>query len=502
MTLREKATSWIAGAGATFKRFTSRRARATGLSSKSPMKAGGRISIDNREDVFANALAIITPFSSDDTWRNLALDSKTLDRISPTKIMELLADISPEVSRAVWDFLRMCNPGYEVKAFKPGSETVDKVAQAAVDAYIAQLKQLYGSPDVLINRLYIAAYLRGGFIAEAILDEAGRMPIDLATPDPASLSFRRVQDPVRGRIWQIGQWQLGGFVPLDRPTVRYIPVDPFPGQPQGRAPAHPALFTALFTLGLLHDLRRVVAQQGYPRLDLEVDLEKLKGSIPPEAGDNPVEFEKWVNSIIEQVQQMYGKLEPDDAYVHTSVVKVNNPKGAVDAKSLGAVDGLIEMLERQACRALKTFPLMMSLSDRVSEGQASRQWEIYAAGIKSLQHLCESLLEYLFTIVLQAQGIVATVEWRFAELRVAELLRDAQVQQINLTNARMAYDNGYVSQDEAAHIALGRAKADQPKPRAVPAKAGGGMLVGGTPDPGATRQTEGELEFEVEGWRA
>jgi predicted flap endonuclease-1-like 5' DNA nuclease len=38
----------------------------------------------------------------------------------------------------------------------------------------------------------------------------------------------------------------------------------------------PSLFPALFLLGLLHDVRRVVQQQGYPRLDLEQELQQVQ----------------------------------------------------------------------------------------------------------------------------------------------------------------------------------------------------------------------------------
>src|SRR5690606_28043428 len=133
----------------------------------------------------------------------------------------------------------------------------------------------YGSVDIVFGRLFMSAFLRGALFAELVLDSGGRVPVDLATPDPISVRFRRVQDPQRGPIWQPGQWQGGEFVPLDRPTVRYTPVDPFPGSPYGRPLAAPSLFTTLFLLAMLHDIRRVVQQQGYPRLDISLDTEKM-----------------------------------------------------------------------------------------------------------------------------------------------------------------------------------------------------------------------------------
>lgn len=450
--------------------------------------AGGRVSLDsnNRTDLFTSWRGVLAPESPDETWRFQSLDADTLDRLSPARLAELLSDLSPEISRALWDFHRMCNPGWECKAYTIGGEdTIDNVAQTAADAFLAQLNGYYGAADSQINRLFMSAFLRGALCAELVLDAAGRMPVDLAIIDPYVVGFRRKDDEVRGPIWQLCQQQNSQVVDLDRPTILYIPVDPLPGKPYGRALVTPALFTAVFGLAMLHDIRRVVQQQGWPRIDLEIDLEQLMLMLSTEEQGNPDQLGAAVAQAVADIQTVYEGLEPDDAYVHPSAVSVNRPVGTVDASSLGAVDGLIGALDRYATRALKSNPLLMGLDMNASEGQANRLWETHAAGVKSIQHLAETMLERLITLGLQAQGIVARVEFRFAELRTAELLRDAQVAQIQMTNARMAYDNGLISQDEQAEMALGKATADVPEPRTAAAK--GGTVVGGQPDPGSAR---------------
>ncbi|MGN6697245.1 MAG: hypothetical protein ACTHMR_03725, partial [Thermomicrobiales bacterium] len=398
------------------------------------------------------------------------------------------------LSRALWDFLRLCNCGWEVRALRPTSaDTVDQRAQAVIDTYLAQLTRRYGAPDVVINRLFMAAFLRGAFAAELVLDQAGRVGLDLATPDPAYIRYRRISDPVLGPVWQAGQWQMGTFVPFERETIVVIPVDPLPGSPYGRPPAAPALFPTLFLLGLLHDIRRVVAQQGYPRLDLSVDTVALRAAMPPAVQNDPAQFRQWVTETIAEIQREYGSLAPDDAYVHTSVVAVNKPVGAVDAQSLGAVDGLIKGLERMATRALKTSPLLMGIAEGMSEANANRQWEAHLQGIKAFQHLLEQLLQRQFALLLQAGGLLATVEVRFAENRAAEMLRDEQTRRLRIGNALTEYLAGWTSQDEAAQRGADKDKADAPAPRAIPTA---GVLTGSVseaaqvnPEPGANRAT-------------
>lgn len=453
---------------------------------------GGRQSVDTEAFFLSAGLSFLAPISGDDYWRNYNLDSNTLDRVSPSKLIELLADLSPDVSKALWDFLLFMNPGWEAKAYKPGSDTVDKAAQKALDSFLGNLHGSFALSntlplDVVIASLHIGVFLRGAFLAELVLDESGRIPLDIATPDPKTIIARRSVDPVRGQIWEIGQWQNGTFVVLNRPTICYIPVHPFPGRPYGRALAAPALFSTLFLLGMLHDLRRVISQQGYPRLDISIDFEKL--APPPEAGD----IEAWAKTAVKEIQQAYSKLQPDDAYIHHAAISVNRPVGTVDASSLGKVDDIISTLERFSIRALKSMPLLFGVNEAAAETHANRQWEVHAAGTKSLQHLSEGLLSRLLTLGLQVQGLQAEVEFRFSELRAAELLRDAQVESQKLKNARTAYDNGLISQDEQALMALGKDKADQPEPRSANTVAAGEPDAANiNADPGSERSTQTE----------
>jgi hypothetical protein len=445
---------------------------------------------DTPSTLFGAGMSILAPPDAESDWRGLELDGETLSRETPTRLLELLVNVSPDISRALWDFLRFCNPGFEADALAPGpAESIDTRAQAALDGFLASLKARHGSLDIVINRLFIAAFMRGAFLGELVLDQSGRLPLDIATPDPKWVQFEHRKDPTLGEVYVPFYWRGGKREYLDVETVRYLPVDPVPGSPFGRSLAAPALFTAIFALGLMHDLRRVVSQQGYPRLDVSILSDVLQKIIPGEALADPVELKRWVDAAIADVQTAYDALQPDDAYIHLDTVQVNRPVGTVDSSSLGAVDGLLRALERQVVRALKTNPLLFGLDQTTNEAQANRQWETHVAGIKAIQHLGESLLEHLLTIALRVQGYQSTVRFRFAELRASELLRDAQVTAMNLKNARAAYDNGLVDQDGQAKMALGLDKADQPAPRVVQAAdpAGGADPMDDNPDPGSMR---------------
>lgn len=429
--------------------------------------ASGRPTVNSRgrtttEEAFSMYGAITSPPSPEETWRTLDLDTKTLANMSPARLMRLLPDLSPEISDALYLFLRMCNPGYEVSATWPNSDRPHTAGQKALDQFIATLEGYHGTMSVLIGKLFLGQFLRGAALAELVLKD-GRIPVDLATPDPYIVRFRETQDKDRGTIWQMGQFQKGVFVPLDIPTIAYIPVDPFFGPPYGRAMVSPALFTSLFLLGLLHDIRRVVSQQGYNRLDIEVDLAALVASMPKSDRADPDKVKAWTNQAISDIQDVYASLEPDDAYIHSTVVKLNRPVGTADSDSLKAIDALIRGLERMAARGLKTMPLLMGSSESVTETHAKYQWALQATTVRSMQHMVETLLNRLLSLALQAQGIGATVTWKFASL-APDRYGDEQTRSLEIQNARAEYDNGWITQDEAAEKTVGH-KAAEEEPR-------------------------------------
>ena len=125
------------------------------------------------------------------------------------------------------------------------------------------------------------------------------------------------------------------------------------------------------------------------------------------------------------------------------------------------------------------MPLMMGITESTGDVQSNRQYEIFAAGIKSVQHYAERMLERLLGLALEAQGIPAVVEFRFAELRSSEMLRDAQTEAMRIANAKAKRDEGWISQDEASTEITGSpAVSPAPLVQAAPEAVDGGNVDG------------------------
>lgn len=420
-----------------------------------------RIRLTNDDDFSGlSPFAFLTPPNEDleftdlEDFKELSLDDK----------LRLLAHISPEAARAYWDFVIFVGHSIKINVHRPGSDETDERGQAAVQAFIDQLDDHHDSHQTLFHRIIAAGFVRGAFAAELVLDENGRLPLDLATPDPAVLDFRRVTDPRRGQVWALGQWQGGQWVSFeDIPTVKYVPILPMVDSPYALAWIETAVFPALFLLMLLQDLRRVVANQGYDRLDVAVDVEKMRAAMPAGVANDPDKFREWVEATINEVSTVYGSLEPDDAYVHTDVVTVNAPVGALGNTSMtSSVDQLMQSLERMLVRAFKSVPFLMAARQTTTETQAIREWEAYTAGIAIIQNKLGYLLQSLFALALEAQGIQAVVEVEFGQLTESEELRRANTEQIKIANAWSKYLYGFISLDEAAQEITGNPAAGTP----------------------------------------
>lgn len=455
-------------------------------------RAAGRKSVENNNTWQAAGFGVWQQFtqrSQNAKWGlNPTFDLKDFASMDFDYLAELLADLSPEVSKALWDFINLSNSGYETKAYNPGSEEINEQGQEIVDNILRTLATYHGTAGVFFDRVFKTIFLRGSYLMELVLAKNARDFIDIACPDTKTLEYQRRTDPERGQTWVFGQRINGIFTELTQyPTIRYVPVHPSPDSIEGHPLCSSAFFIAIFLMSVLRDTKRVVQHQGYLRLDVAVLFDKLQNTIPEDARGNPETLAAWMQDCVAAVQKAYESLEPDDTFVHSDTIEVKNPVGTVSSDSLTAIDALFKICERMAVRALKTMPILLGTDQSRSETQANREWEIYAKGIETVQHWVESGFEYLCELACRAQGVQVTVRHRFAQFRAAEAMRDAQVDLLKAKVARYLYDCGYISQDEAANRACGKETADVPEPRSSGEPVATDPTGGENPNPGESR---------------
>jgi hypothetical protein len=410
-----------------------------------------------------NFMAGLTVFARKSNWRKFALKENVslaeLQKMPIEDIAELLADVSPEVSLALHVRTILSNTGYEIQALKLEVDEVDEVANKALNQMRKCIARYNGTEDVAYNKAFLTLWLRGSVLLELILQDNLKDFADIVNVDPQTLKFRKANDDVRGQVDDFGQYQNGEFISFRQyEQISYIPFMPFPNSIEGRPLISASFFISIFVMAVLRDFKRVIQQQGYPRYAVKIDLEQMKAMMPKDAQDNPAEYAKWAEGLVEQISDHIEGLEPDETFVHTTGVEVPAPVGALGTNSLSALDGLFKSLERMAARALKVPPLFMGIIENVSEANANRQFEGFLKDLQSGQHIIENGYERLYELALQAQGIAARVKFRFQKSRESERVRDAQANILEAQYAAYCEQMGWISHNAAAKLG---AKVDQ-----------------------------------------
>src|SRR5438876_377123 len=104
MTLKERARNWLGIAPSAEAPHMRAAAGVPYL-----VSGKGRQSRDDPSLAYLPGLTYLAPFSADERWRHLLRDPRRLDHIPTADLLELLTEVSPDVSRALWDLLRLCN---------------------------------------------------------------------------------------------------------------------------------------------------------------------------------------------------------------------------------------------------------------------------------------------------------------------------------------------------------------------------------------------------------
>lgn len=383
--------------------------------------------------------------------------------VNPANAILILARQSPEVSNALTTAILLATGGWECRAYQvEDSDQPDEEAQPFLDDVMRRVGNRHGTMEALTAQLVSMIALRGALATEAVYGKDRRTLENIVVIDPAWVKFRKVYDPILGDTWEPGQQVDGDWISLAIPTVRYVAHHPLPDEPPYGVPLFSAaIMPAVFLLGLLYDVRRVMARQGFGRINVVIEVEKILARMPNATKD---EKEKEVKAFAQSIQAMIDGLSPDDIPVMTDDASWNEGHGSA-SDSLAGVDLLIDSLRMELVNALKTTPIMLGITEGGSDAVANKDWEIYAKQIRSLQHYLENMLGYHLRFAMRQLGIDCLVKLRFAEVREVDAYRAAETLNLQLQAAALAEDALYMTPDEAANFVLGHDIPEVYRPR-------------------------------------
>ena len=135
-------------------------------------------------------------------------------------MLDIALDLSPQINKGLFDFIRFGNPG----TFLDGTPRAVSATKAFIRLKWIPITVLL---NLILTRFFPVSFLTGGFFPELVLNEDATAPVDIALNNPLLAKFRRIKDPIRGWIWELGQDDgMGGFTSLDKTRlVKYIGFD-------------------------------------------------------------------------------------------------------------------------------------------------------------------------------------------------------------------------------------------------------------------------------------
>lgn len=405
-------------------------------------------------------------------YQDIDVTELDVSQFTADQLLALLPDLSPEFSKAVWNYLRIAGTTVEFEVTTlSGSE--HGAGQRELDDIVLGVNPMWGGIDAIVRQLLLSAYLQGACSCEAAPTASLRDVDDIYAVSPDSIWFQRDSEQKLVAFQRQAIWgNLAAAYPyrmMNEETFVYVPVDAFIDDPYGRAPAAPALQTVFAMVAVMRDLQRWVHHQGYPRVDISLVYELLEHTMPPDVQEDDAKKYDWMRGRMNEVVSTYNTMAPEDAFVHWDFVNVEKSMGEAGRRGLD-VEAIVHVFRIELIESLKSLPIFHSEHTGSTETYGSVEYEIQGASVDTLRAYTSQALERALTVGLHFRGIQAVVEAHWPPIRTTQRLADAQAESQEIENEVNKRDQGWVTQDDASEaITESKAVGPAPEPNVMPA---------------------------------
>lgn len=429
--------------------------------------------------------------------RGLNTDVTDLKFTDADQLLEKLADIDPDVSAGLWNFLRLASSGLKFTALDknglPSSKLQKKLTLLMQRLGEADFKN-WSIPMTLeqtANQMAKYALLRGAIATELVLGKDKRM-LYIKAIDPVTVFFKQ---PVKGS-WI--PYQKDSFanteINLAIPTFFWSLLDPKANSPYETPPLLPAVQAVLFNMAVMQDLQRIVKRVAFPRISIKIIEQTLRKFAPPEVQVDPTRMTKWLGDQKKAIGEGLKNLAPEDAAVFFDSLEI----GMLETKQNSTVDyaPLIKVIDQRVITGLKTLPTILGRQFGSSQTLSGIEALLYAKSVGCVQQLVGDNLSRMLTLAMRLEGIQGSVR---ASYRPVSLKPDSELEAFkSLQQARVLKNLslGFITDAQAAEELTG----DPYLPETFTSLSGTGfMSLSGTVDANAVNATRNPTAEEAAG---
>lgn len=407
-----------------------------------------------------------------------------LAEFQPLELMILLADLVPEVSQAVWNFLLLgCSPGFVTLTAMTkstddqgnvtgDSEEAPDGTQIVADFFEQQPQEVGDFNQQLVSNTLMMLF-SGMAATEYVPGPEGSGKGVSYPTDTLTLTFRRDR---KTNLLVLDQKQVGtqtttigtpfgsgnNMIPMPMDRFFWDSLHRYPDDPYGRAPFGAALTPILDYLAFCRDLTIAFHRVGMPRYDVEYDhMASLDFVLKVKQLVDPSEIAEEVKRMFQEFVADFNSLQVDDTFFHQVGTKVNVTGSGMQMPD---VSSIFDIYRYRIILALKQNPVLMSFVEGSTETWSEIQWELFSNGLKAILTPAVSPLKDAAQLHLQLLGKPYKVVANFGDVRAINRLANAQAEQIEIGNEVEKRDQNLQSQDTTAQKLTGSAPVGDPPP--------------------------------------
>lgn len=396
-----------------------------------------------------------------------------------------LAMVSPDLSASVYAYQRLVvTRNFSVVA-RNQDGTVNTEATVLAQQLLARFNFLTDFNDgfsgvssihAVAEQLALELRLYGSCAMELVLDKA-RLPNRLT---PISTTQVEFWDDGSGSTFPL-QRINGMAINLDQPTFFYESLDQDLLQAYSSAPMEAALQPVLHDNEFTRDVRRVIKRALHPRMNVTIDSEKFRKSVPLDVMADPDKLAAYQESYISGVENTVSGLEPDDALISFDSMVfsyLNNGNVTLNRE----YETLQAMVNAKVATGTKAPPSVLG-HGAGSSNIASTETQLFLKYAEGVQNKINSIISRAMTLGVRLFGQDVYCEFTFdrVNLRADEELEAFKSMKQSRILEQLSI--GMISDEEAAIALTGRL------PTTGAQKLSGTFFKAGSNDPNAATQT-------------
>lgn len=261
---------------------------------------------------------------------------------------------------------------------------------------------------------------------------------------------------------------------LDIPTFFYISIDQDLLNAYSDSYFASAVQSVIADAQFLNDVRRSMQRVIQPRLTATIIEEKVKSSVSPDIGNDPVKLGEYYNQLIEGISQQLSSLQPEDALVSFDSVEYSllGTNGSSNGNIADTMQTVLKILESKLAAGAKTMPAILGRDGNSSAATTSTMLFLKNADI--VRRKLNVLYSRALTVAVRLLAQDCHVEFRYEDLDLRPQNELEAYKSMKQSRILQQLSLGFITDEEASIELTGHLPRDGHVPLA------GTMFMGGT----------------------